>query len=160
MAATPTIYGQVMLTAGSRVSGVVVRGVDPDRVNGVVNVQSFMREGSLDGLKRQHPHPSRRSHRKFAGDHFRRTAGQSTGRVSAAAPVQVVSPLGSPTAIGMIPKMRRFVVAGILKTGMSEIDSTLVFMGLTDAQKFFELGDAVTNIEMRVQDVEPVARDR
>src|SRR5204862_266853 len=38
VAATPTIYGQVMLTADSRVSGVVVRGVDPDRVNRVVNL--------------------------------------------------------------------------------------------------------------------------
>ena len=47
LAASPTIYGQVMLTAGPRVTGVVVRGVDPDRVNGVVNIQSFMREGSL-----------------------------------------------------------------------------------------------------------------
>ncbi|HEX2931164.1 MAG TPA: ABC transporter permease, partial [Candidatus Binatia bacterium] len=51
VAATPTIYGQVMLTAGSRVSGVVVRGIDPDRVNKVVNVQSFLVQGSLDGLK-------------------------------------------------------------------------------------------------------------
>jgi lipoprotein-releasing system permease protein len=68
-------------------------------------------------------------------------------------PVQVVSPLGSPTAIGVIPKVRRFVVTGLLNTGMSEIDSTLVFMGLADAQKFFELGDAVSNIEIRVDDV-------
>jgi lipoprotein-releasing system permease protein len=71
----------------------------------------------------------------------------------AGSPVQVVSPLGTPTAIGVIPKVRRFVVAGILKSGMSEIDSTLVFMGLAEAQKFFELPDAVTNIEMRVDDV-------
>jgi lipoprotein-releasing system permease protein len=55
VAASPTVYGQVMLTAVSRVTGVVVRGVDPDRVNGVVNIQSFMREGNLDGLKTQHP---------------------------------------------------------------------------------------------------------
>src|SRR5687767_12727906 len=41
VAASPTIYGQVMLTSGSRVSGVVVRGVDPDRVNGVVNIQRY-----------------------------------------------------------------------------------------------------------------------
>ena len=53
--------------------------------------------------------------------------------------MQVVSPLGSPTAIGVIPKVRRFVVVGILESGMSEIDSTLVYMNLTDAQKFFEL---------------------
>ena len=55
VAATPTIYGQVMLTSGSRVSGVVVRGVDPDRVNSVVNLQSFIREGSLDGFKTPQP---------------------------------------------------------------------------------------------------------
>ena len=38
VAASPTIYGQVMLTSGPRVSGVVVRGVDPDRVNQVVDI--------------------------------------------------------------------------------------------------------------------------
>jgi lipoprotein-releasing system permease protein len=53
----------------------------------------------------------------------------------------------------VIPKVKRFLVVGLLRTGMSEIDSTLVLMGLADAQKFFELGDAVTNIEMKVQDV-------
>ncbi|HWH77362.1 MAG TPA: ABC transporter permease, partial [Candidatus Binatus sp.] len=67
--------------------------------------------------------------------------------------VQVVSPLGSPTAIGVIPKVRRFVVVGILRSGMSEIDSTLVFMGLNEAQKFFDLPEAATNIEIRVKDV-------
>jgi lipoprotein-releasing system permease protein len=62
--------------------------------------------------------------------------------------------LGSPTAIGVIPKVRRFVVVGILKSGMSEIDATLVFMALGDAQNFFEMPGAVTNIEMRVKDVD------
>src|ERR1043166_4445428 len=55
VAATPTIYGQIMLTSGSRVSGVVVRGVDPDRVNRVVNLQSYIREGKLEALKPQQP---------------------------------------------------------------------------------------------------------
>jgi lipoprotein-releasing system permease protein len=68
-------------------------------------------------------------------------------------PVQVVSPLGSPTAIGVIPKVRRFMVAGIFNSGMSEIDTTLVYMNLADAQRFFELEGAVTNIEIRVRDV-------
>ena len=51
----------------------------------------------------------------------------------------MVSPLGSPTAIGVIPKVRRFVVVGIFDSGMSEIDSTLVYMNLSDAQKFLSL---------------------
>ncbi len=152
VAASPTIIGQVMVTSGMRVSGVVVRGVDPDRVNGVVDIQSYVRNGSLDALKSQHPIQ--------VGDRTVMLPGIILGERLAnqlgaypGSPVQIVSPLASPTAIGMIPKVRRFVVVGILKTGMSEIDATLILMGLAEAQKFFELPDAVTNIELRVKDV-------
>jgi lipoprotein-releasing system permease protein len=153
VAATPTIYGQVMLTAGSRVSGVVVRGVDPDRVNRVVNLQSYFREGSLNGLKIQHPIQVEDRTVLLPGIVLGERLANQLGVFMGSA-VQAVSPLGSPTAIGVIPKVRRFFVSGILKTGMSEIDSTLVFMGLAEAQKFFELGDAVTNIELRIADVD------
>jgi lipoprotein-releasing system permease protein len=153
VAATPTIYGQVMLTAGSRVSGVVVRGIDPDRVNRVVNVQSFLKEGNLNGLKTQHPIQVEDRTVLLPGIILGERLASQLGVFSGSA-VQVVSPLGSPTAIGMIPKVRRFFVAGLLRTGMSEIDSTLVFMGLAEAQRFFELGDAVTNIELRIQNVD------
>jgi lipoprotein-releasing system permease protein len=152
VAASPTIYGQVMLTAGSRVSGVVVRGIDPDRVNDVVNVESYVKEGSLAGLKTQHPIAVEDRTVMLPGIILGERLANQLG-VFLGSPVQVVSPLGSPTAIGVIPKVRRFVVAGVLRTGMSEIDSTLVFMGLSEAQKFFELGEAVTNIELRVRDV-------
>jgi len=151
-AATPTIYGQVMLTAGPRVSGVFVRGVDPDRVNAVVDIEKFIKEGGLQQLKK--PQPVQVEDRTvllpgvILGVRLANQLGVFLG-----SPVQVVSPLGSPTAIGVIPKVRRFVVVGIFDSGMSEIDSTLVYMSLGDAQKFFELGDAVTNIEIRVRDV-------
>ena len=153
IAATPTIYGQVMMTSGSRVSGVVVRGVDPDRVNAVINIQSYLRQGTLAGLTAQHPLQVEDRTVSLPGIILGERLANQLG-VFPGSPVQVVSPMGSPTAIGMIPKMRRFMVAGILKTGMSEIDQTLVFMGLNEAQKFFELSDAVTNIEMRVRDVD------
>lgn len=152
VAASPTIYGQVMLTAGSRVSGVVVRGVDPDRVNDVVNVQSFLKEGSLAALETQHPVAVEDRTVLLPGIILGERLANQLGVFQGSA-VQVVSPLGSPTAIGVIPKVRRFVVAGVLRTGMSEIDSTLVFMGLAEAQKFFELPGAVTSIELRVRDV-------
>jgi lipoprotein-releasing system permease protein len=152
VAASPTIYGQVMLTAGSRVSGVVVRGIDPERVNKVVDVQSFVREGSLAGLEVQHPITVEDRTVLLPGIILGERLANQLG-VFLGSPVQVVSPLGSPTAIGVIPKVRRFVVVGLLRTGMSEVDSTLVFMGLSEAQKFFELGEAVTNIELRVSNV-------
>ncbi|HEX6438153.1 MAG TPA: lipoprotein-releasing ABC transporter permease subunit [Candidatus Binatia bacterium] len=152
VAASPAIYGQVMLTSGSRVSGVVVRGVDPDRVNAVVDLQRYMKEGSIAGLKKQNPVQVQDRTIMLPGVIMGERLAAQLG-LFVGSPVQVVSPLGSPTAIGVIPKVRRFVVTGLLNTGMSEIDSTLVFMGLADAQKFFELGDAVSNIEIRVDDV-------
>jgi lipoprotein-releasing system permease protein len=152
VAASPAIYGQVMLTSGSRVSGVVVRGVDPDRVNAVVDLQRYMKQGSIAGLKQQNPVQVQDRSIMLPGVIMGERLAAQLG-VFVGSPIQVVSPLGSPTAIGVIPKVRRFVVTGLLNTGMSEIDSTLVFMGLADAQKFFELGDAVSNIEIRVDDV-------
>jgi lipoprotein-releasing system permease protein len=152
VAASPSIYGQVMLTAGPRVAGVVVRGVDPDRVNEVIDIQKYMTAGSLQNLKQ--PQSLRVDDRTvllpglIVGSRLASQLGVFPG-----SPLQVVSPLGSPTAIGVIPKVRRFIVVGIFKTDMSEIDSTLVFMNLKDAQKFFELEDAATNIEIRVKDV-------
>jgi lipoprotein-releasing system permease protein len=119
----------------------------------VVDIQRYMKAGSVAGLKT--PHPLQIEDRTVVLPGLilgERLAGQLG--VFVGSPVQVVSPLGSPTAIGVIPKVRRFMVSGILATGMSEIDSTLVFMGLADAQKFFDLGDAVTNIEIRVTDVD------
>jgi lipoprotein-releasing system permease protein len=152
VAASPTIYGQVMLTAGSRVSGVVVRGVDPDRVNNVVNLEKYIREGNLAALKTQHPIQVEDRTVLLPGIILGERLANQLG-LFLGSPVQVVSPLGSPTAIGVIPKVRRFAVAGVLSTGMSEIDSTLVFMGLSEAQKFFDLDGAVTNIELRIRNV-------
>lgn len=152
LAASPSITGQVMLTSGSRVSGVVVRGVDPDRVNAVVDIQKYIKEGSLQDLKK--PHQLNVDGRTVVlpgvilGYRLANQLGVFPG-----SPLQMVSPLGSPTAIGVIPKVRRFMVVGLFDSGMSEIDSTLVYMNLADAQKFFELGDAVTSIEIRVRDV-------
>jgi lipoprotein-releasing system permease protein len=152
VAASPAIYGQVMLTSGSRVSGVVVRGVDPERVNAVVDLQRYMKQGNIAGLKQQNPVQIEERKIMLPGVIMGERLAAQLG-VFVGSPIQVVSPLGSPTAIGVIPKVRRFVVTGLLNTGMSEIDSTLIFMGLADAQKFFELGDAVSNIEIRVKDV-------
>ena len=152
VAASPSITGQVMLTSGSRVSGVVVRGVDPDRVNAVVDIQKYIKQGSLQELKKEHSIQVDGRTVRLPGVILGYRLANQLG-VFPGSPLQIVSPLGSPTAIGVIPKVRRFVVVAIFDSGMSEIDSTLVYMNLADGQKFFELGDAVTNIEIRVKDV-------
>ncbi|MGE5307300.1 MAG: lipoprotein-releasing ABC transporter permease subunit [Alphaproteobacteria bacterium] len=152
VAASPAIYGQVMLTAGPRVAGVVVRGVDPAHVNQVVDIEKYIKKGSLQSLAQPQPlHVDDRTvllPGLILGTRLANQLGVFLGD-----PVQVVSPLGSPTAIGVIPKVRRFIVVGIFDSGMSEIDSTLVYMKLADAQKFFDMPGAVTHIEIRVRDV-------
>jgi len=152
LAAAPTVYGQAMVTAGSRVSGVVIRGIDPDRANEVIDIGQYITRGSLEALKT--------SHRLQEGERTISLPGVILGErlkaqlgVMLGDPIQIISPLGKATVMGMIPKVRRFIVVGLFKSGMHEYDATLAYTNLSDAQDFFELGDAVSNIEIRVQDV-------
>ena len=152
LAATPLVYGQVMVSSGARVSGVVVRGVDPDRVSGVVDIQRYIKQGSLEGLKKPLVVEIEGRSMSLPGVILGvRLAGQIGAMVGD--PVQLVSPLGTPTAMGIIPKVRRFAVVGLFDSGMHEYDASLVYTSLAEAQRFFELGDAVSSIEIRVRDV-------
>ena len=152
VAAAPSVYGQVMVTSGARVSGVVVRGIDPERAARVVDVQPYIKEGSLAALNKSYPVEVEGRSVSLPGVILgTRLAGQLKALVGE--PVQVVSPLATPTVLGMVPKVRRFVVAGLFDSGMHEYDATLVYMNLPDAQRFFEIGDSVSAIEIRVQDV-------
>jgi lipoprotein-releasing system permease protein len=68
-------------------------------------------------------------------------------------PVNVISPIATPTAVGMVPRVKRFVVVGLFDSGMAEYDASLVYMDLASAQKFFDLDDKVTGIEVRGTDL-------
>ena len=66
--------------------------------------------------------------------------------------VNVVSAVG-PITFTMTPKIRPFTVVGVFESGMFEYDSTLSYISLDQAQQFFNLGKAVTGIQVKVQDV-------
>lgn len=152
VAAAPSIFGQVMITSGSRVSGVVVRGVDPDLAGKVVDIEQSIEQGKLQDLKKPRPIEVEGRPISLPGVILGyRLAGQLG--VLPGDPIQVISPLGSPSVMGMIPKIRRFIVVGLFRSGMQEYDATLMYMNLADAQQFFELGNAVTGIDVRVRNV-------
>ena len=152
VAAAPLVYGQVMVTSGKRVAGVVVRGVDPDLTQAVVDVGKYIKEGSLAELKQPHRVSVDGQTVELPGIILgSRLAGQLGVMVGNA--VQLVSPLGTPTAFWVMPKIRRYYVAGRFESGMLDYDNTLVYMSLPEAQKFFELGDVATTLEIRVRDV-------
>ena len=72
--------------------------------------------------------------------------------VAVGSELQVISPEGGLGPMGVMPRSRSFRVAGVFNTGMYEYDMRLVYMTLSEAQRFFDLGDAVNRIELRVAD--------
>ncbi len=150
VAATPFIYSQVMLSTGQNVSGVVLRGIEPDTDALVTNLSKSIVKGNLSDLDaasspktESPPMPG-----IVIGKELAKNLNVFVGDT-----VNVVSPLGNITPFGMVPKMKRFRVAGVFNTGMFEYDSTLAYIGLHQAQDFLSLGKAVTGIQLKVDDV-------
>lgn len=155
-AVTPFVYGQAMIGVGRNVSGVVVRGIDPSTTDQVVDITAHLVRGEMAGLATQHAVPlppeegggTAQLGGVLIGRELARQLGIDVGEA-----VSLISPLGSMTPAGMVPKMKRFVVAGVFDSGMFEYDSTLAYMAIPDAQKFFDLHDGVSGIEVQVTDV-------
>ena len=139
----PFIYGQVMLRSGDRVQGVVVRGVDP-RIGAVTtNILENIISGSIEGLEGEEGVPG-----VILGRQLLRSLGLFVGDE-----IDMISPMGEMGPLGMIPKMKKFRVAGYFEAGMYEFDSSLAFVSLKAAQEFFGYGDTITGIEIRTNDV-------
>src|SRR5208283_5665884 len=67
--------------------------------------------------------------------------------------VLVTSPQGELTPFGMVPKYDRFRVVGIFNSGFYDYDSSWAFARLSDAQRLFGLGDLISVIEFKVDDI-------
>ena len=183
VAAAPLVYSQVMLTSGPSVSGVVVRGVPPEVEDAVVDLKRHLTSGSIEGLGAPFEVPAAvgepaaapaprggkpgeahvvpggltaeapvPSHVTLSGVIVGQELAKQLG-LAIGDPVSVVSPLGTPSPVGMIPKVKRFAVAGTFDSGMFDYDSSLIYMSLADAQRFFGLGDSITGVEIRVADI-------
>jgi lipoprotein-releasing system permease protein len=67
--------------------------------------------------------------------------------------VLVTSPQGELTPFGMVPKYIRFHVAGIFNSGFFDYDSSWAFIRLSDAQRLFGLGDVISVIQFKIDDI-------
>jgi lipoprotein-releasing system permease protein len=139
--ATPFVLQQALFTAASGAThGGLVRGVDLAASGVRTDVRSQVRTGSLAPLVDGEPGI-------LLGAELARTLG-----VVAGDPVTVISPQGAITAVGMVPKMRRYTVAGTVEVGMHEYDSSLAYLALPLAQEFAGLGAGVTGVEVKLAD--------
>jgi lipoprotein-releasing system permease protein len=156
VAVTPFVYSQVMLSSGAQVTGVVVRGIDPAREQQVTDLAKNIREGGLARLGEETARASQAEEEVPA-----RLPGIVIGRELAknlntflGDELTVISPIGTMTPAGMMPKYRRFEVVAIFDSGMFEYDTSLAFIALPTAQRFFNLNDAVTGLQVKVDDVD------
>ena len=143
VSAAPFIFNQVMLSSESSVSGVVIKGIDPDRVGKVTELAHNMKAGRLQDLKGESDSPG-----IILGAELAKHLGVTLNDA-----IQVISPLGTMTPMGMMPKMKRFRAVGIFYSGMYEYDNTMAYISLESAQKFFGMGARVTGIEIKSNDI-------
>jgi len=141
---TAFVEGQV-LAAGpqGRAQGALVRGIRPDDLKNLELVANGMFAASPDQF--------------IAGNGVvmgRRLADRLS--LLPGDTVRLLSPRGTPTAFGTVPRARAFKILGLFEIGMYEYDSTFVFMPLADAQTYFRLKDAVNGLELLVDNPEQV----
>jgi len=154
-AAAPFIMNQVMLIHEDSVSGIVVRGVNPELEATVSDLEKNLIAGTLKQLttkpRTENGRPSVKNRRDgiILGKELSRRMGVISGDI-----VSMVSPVSRITPVGLIPRMKLFKVIGIFETGMYEYDSNLAFISIKAAQKFFSMKDGVSGIEIRVADIE------
>ncbi|MDW7711944.1 MAG: lipoprotein-releasing ABC transporter permease subunit [Deferrisomatales bacterium] len=141
VSATPFALSQVMLMAGRAVQGAVFRGVELESEARAAEVERFLVEGRLPEARGDVPG-------LLVGREMARGMGLFVGDV-----VQVVSPAGSPTPLGLVPRMRAFRVSGIFASGMYEYDTSFLFTDLETAQDFLRLGEGVSGIEVGTRDL-------
>lgn len=165
----PFVYSQVMLRSAVSASGAILRGIDPDVAG--MRVKDFKQADLAERLSasrndRVPMHGNTGSFDQRTGEGFTQPGiilGRELARnlgVDEGDPVYLMSARGMLTPIGHIPSMKRFRVTGIFETGMYEYDNSLAYVHLTVARKMLRLGEAVTGLEIWVNDIYQADRIR
>jgi lipoprotein-releasing system permease protein len=137
----PYVTGEIMLTKGKKVSGALVRGVLPDEEPAVSSVGEHMRIGRLADLQAG-------EYRIILGSELAYSLGASVGDQ-----ITMVTPQATFSPAGILPRLRRFRVAGIFDVGMYEYDRGVALVHLEDAARLFKLDDSITGIRLKLRDL-------
>lgn len=140
IATAPTIYGQAILSYGQSSHGVILRGLDAKQEVKTNTLVSSLVEGSFESEKDSNLPPL------VLGTELAENMGLDIDDE-----VVLVSPQG---LAGGLPKMKRFKVTGLLKTGYYEFDNTIVYTDLQNASDFLGLKGAVTGLNVKVKNLD------
>ncbi len=180
-AATPVAGGEVMASSSTTTAGVQLRGIDTASFGAVVDVPENMEVGSFDYLDdplklrnlppetpigvgpggelyRKGPEPEYKKLRDEDPAPLDIYPGVVLGRELARSlhayvgdELTLVSPMGDLGPMGLMPRSRKFRVAGIFYTGMYEYDASHAYVTLESAQELLDLKHFVTSIDMKAK---------
>ncbi|HCO44032.1 lipoprotein-releasing ABC transporter permease subunit [Immundisolibacter sp.] len=141
LASAPYVETEAMISFAGNARGVLVRGIDPAQEPQVAELTLNTTGTTLGAL---------------APGEFGIILGADLGRALGARAgdkVTVLIPEASATPAGVLPRMKRFTVLGYFSAGMYEYDSALALVALGDAQRLIRLGDAVSGVRLRLDDL-------
>src|SRR5208337_1707332 len=143
VAGAPAIYEQVLISRGARAQGAVLKGINPQDERKVSDLLDSVRNGSADALEESASQPAQTTSSEDAsrsqvislppiilGKDMADQLGAPVGSL-----VTVTSPQGELTPFGIVPKYKRFKVAGVFSSGFYDYDSNWAFIRLSVAQK-------------------------
>jgi lipoprotein-releasing system permease protein len=144
----PAIYDTVLLSSGKRARGVVLKGVDPELERNASEALHRIVAGSADFRADDDGIAAILVGRLLADDL----------KLSAGDYVTLTSPQGSLTPFGILPRSRRFRVAGIFDSGFYDYDANWTFVTLASGQAMAGIGDVVSLLEVRVNNLDNAGR--
>jgi lipoprotein-releasing system permease protein len=143
----PVIDGQVMATANGVSRGALVKGIRKDDLARLTTVSKTLSPGALGRFQG--------GDSVIIGWRMAQQLGIGPGMT-----ITLIAPKGNVTPFGTTPRVKTYTIAGTFNIGMSEYDSSFVFMPLREAQLYFGLGEGVTGLEAMVAHPDQVASYR
>jgi lipoprotein-releasing system permease protein len=140
-AAAPYIEGQALALAaeGESLAGVTVRGVEPELERQVSSIGAITKRGDIGALTPD-------SYNVVIGANLATTLDVDVGDE-----IVLVLAEGRVTPAGMLPRVKKFTVAGVFEAGMFEYDRGFVFVSFADAGKLFQTGGRATGLRLDVE---------
>ncbi len=142
---TPIVEGQVMASANKVARGALVRGMRPADIAKRSILAENIRAGSLEAF--------RGGSAVMIGTRLAQRMGLTTG-----SKLRLIAPQAKATAFGTLPRIKTYTVAAIFEVGMFEYDNGFIFMPLEAAQVYFRTGQAVSQLEIFIDDPDRVDR--
>jgi len=140
------VMGQGILTFNDKSTGIVVKGLDPESEFRTNNLKSALVEGSWEAVTAV-PVPGTPP-AILLGEELAKSLGAWVGDE-----VILVSPKAASAVMGIMPKMKKFKVAGLMRTGYFEFDNTMAYCGVRAASDFFGLAGGVNGAGVRLDDI-------